>query len=77
MEENYGVEDGQGRTPAEVAASVGPIAALCLAFIGIVAAVVVSMLSGCATTYHGHAEDPDKLHPNRPSAKELRPTSPF
>jgi hypothetical protein len=69
MDEVNGVAGGQGRSAAEVAESAGPIAVLCLAVLALVAAMVVCMLTGCATTYH---ERDGELKPNTPSAKEMR-----
>ena len=75
MEENeMGVAGGQGRTSAEVVASASLIGTLCLAFGAIVLAAVLSMLSGCAQTYH---EKDGELRPNRPSAREMREICPM
>jgi hypothetical protein len=69
-----GVAGGQGRSAAEVAESAGPIAVLCLAVLALVAAMVVCMLTGCATTYH---EKDGELHPNLPAPSEFREICPM
>lgn len=75
MDENeMGVAGGQGRTSAELVVSAGMVGTLCLAFLGIVAAMVVAMLTGCATTYH---EKDGELHPNKPSAEQMREICPM
>jgi hypothetical protein len=75
MEENeMGVAGGQGRTSAEVVVSAGMVGTLCVAFLAIVAAMVMAMITGCATTYH---EKDGELRPNRPSAEEMREICPM
>jgi ABC-type uncharacterized transport system auxiliary subunit len=47
MDEEMGLKGGQGRTPAEIATAAAPVAVLCACVLGLVAAMVVCILTGC------------------------------
>lgn len=74
-----GLEGGQGRTPAEIATAAAPVAVLCAAVLGLVAAMVVCILTGCApsarpTTRVQPSEDDPR---DRPAPHELRHICPL